>query len=327
MTGHPLSAARSLAAALLCAAAVLACSCKRRPLLDADYTVHVVLDIDTSIVNYSYPGDPSLMRVAFFDHSDGHLMTQAFLPAGGGDVTVIPGKTYDILAYNFDTEVTVIEDGDDFDDISATTNTISEAFKSKLKSRGTKTPEETKGEETIVYDPDHLYVGRLISETMPLRSPDSPEVTLALDCKTVVQSWIVEVDKVQGAQYVGSVSAVITGLSRYNAISTGAKSSDYASVYFDVQSLERSSGLLTARFNTFGYVPGLSQILSLVITDTAGKGYVFNVDVSDQFPDNPEQVIRVRTGDIIIPEPEDWGGGGFAPVLDEWKDIFSRIEI
>lgn len=327
MTGRFRPAARLLVIALLCVAAVTVCSCRRRPLLDADYTVHVVLDIDTNIVNYSYPGDPSLMRVAFYDHSDGHLMTQAFLPAAGGDVVVIPGRTYDVLAYNFDTEVTIIEDGDDFDDISATTNTISEAFKSKLKSRGTKTPEETKGEETIVYDPDHLYVGRLTAETMPLRSPDSPEVTLSLDCKTVVESWIVEVDRVQGAQYVGSVSAVITGLSRYNAISAGLKSSDYASVFFDVQSLDRSSGLLTARFNTFGYVPGLAQILSLVITDTSGKGYIFNVDVSDQFPDNPEQIIRVRTDDIIIPEPEDWGSGGFAPVLDEWKDIFSRIEI
>lgn len=318
------------AISLIIAAAVLLTlgACKRRPLSVADYSVNVVINIDKDIVNYRVPGDPELMRVAFFDHEDGHLMTQAFLPAQGGKVNVIPGRTYDVLVYNFDTEVTYIRDENSFLKILATTNTISDAFKSKLKSRGTKSPTKDDEDETIVYDPDHLFVGRLNTVDMPARSVDSPEITLTVDCETVVQSWILEVDKIKGAEYIGSISAVITGLSEYNRISTGLKSRDFASVFFDIQSIGKD-GILTTKFNTFGENPDVSepQILSLVITDTAGKGYIFNVDVSSQFPDNKEQIIRVKTDEIIIPEPEKQGGGGLAPSVDEWKDIVSEIII
>lgn len=303
-------------------------SCKRRPLSVADYSVNVVINIDDDIVNYRMPSEPELMRVAFFDHEDGQLMTQAFLPPRGGKVNVIPGRTYDVLVYNFDTQVTYIKDENSFPKILATTNQISDAFKSKLKSRGTKSPTKDDLDETIVYDPDHLYVGRLNTVEMPARSVDSPEITLTVDCETVVQTWILEVDKIKGAQYIGSISAVITGLSEYNKISTGLRSKDYATVFFDIQSIGQD-GVVKTKFNTFGENPesGERQILSLVITDTGGKGYIFNVDVTDQFPGNKEQIIRVKTGDIDIPEPEHQGGGGLSPSVDEWKDIVSQIEI
>ncbi len=319
---------RKITAILLACTVIFgASSCKRRPLNNADYNVNVVLNIDKEIVNYRYPGDPEAMRVAFFNHRTGHLVAHAFLPATGGKVSVLPGESYDVIAYNFDTQVTLIKDENDFNKILATTNTISDSFKSKLKSRGTKsvTKEE---DEIIVYDPDHLYVGRLENVNLPARTADSPEVTLTIDCKTVVQSWILEVDKIQGAEYVGSISAVITGLSKYNSIASGQKSKDYATVFFEVASLG-SDGTLYTKFNTFGQNPESpeKQILSLVITDTGGKTWVFNVDVSEQFPDNPEQIIRVKTDEIVIPEPEKKGGGGIAPDMDEWKDIVSKIVI
>lgn len=308
--------------------ATFAVSCRRRPLLEADYTVNVVMNLDRDIVNYTVSKDPSVMRVAFFDHSDGHLVTQAYLPLSGGQVNVLPGRIYDVLAYNFDTQVTLVKEADNFNRIFAATNSISEDFKSKLKSRGTKS---AKGDEDehIVYDPDHLFVGRLNKVDLPARSVDSPEVTLTIDCETVVQSWILEVDKVNGIENVASISAVITGLSEFNRISTGERSDDVATVYFDVKGIN-ADGTLKTGFNTFGQNPNPAerQILSLVITDTAGKGYIFNVDVSAQFPGNKEQIIRVKTCDIVIPKPDKPGsGGGLAPDVDEWKDIVSEIII
>ena len=302
-------------------------SCKRRPLTTADYAVKVEISIDDNIVNYQMPHDPELMRVAFYDHETGRLFTQAFLPPQGGEVNVLPERTYDILVYNFDTEVTLIKDENDWTKILATTNRISDAFKSKLKSRGTKSTTD-EADEQIVYDPDHLYVGRLNSVELPARSVDSPEITLKVDCETVVQTWILEVDKIKGSQYIGSISAVITGLSEYNRIPTAQRSKEYASVFFDIQSIGQD-GILKTKFNTFGENPesGERQILSLVITDTAGKGYIFNADVTDQFPGNSEQIIRVKTDEIVIPEPEHKGGGGLSPEVDEWKDIVATIPI
>lgn len=351
--GHIVAVKTAVAGFVLKAAALLLvlplASCYRRPLEEADYSVNVVINIEKEIVNYEYPGDPELMRVAFFDHSTGKLTTQAFLPAYGGTVNVLPGRTYDVLAYNYDTEATYIQSENDFTEILATTNTISDEFKSKLKSRATKTVKsvgEPAGtdvdassdgsksdskdgdDEVIVYDPDHLYVGRLKEVYIPARSVDSPEITLTIDCETVVESWILEVENIKGAQYIGSMSAVITGLSEWNEISIPQRSKDFATVYFDVESIDSEGHLLT-RFNTFGQNPesGEKQILSIVITDTAGKGYIFNVDVSDQFPDNEKQYIYVKTDEIEIPEPEKTGSGGVMPSVDEWKDIYSTIII
>ena len=106
-------------------------------------------------------------------------------------MNIVPERTYDILVYNFDTEVTLIKDENDWTKILATTNTISDAFKSKLKSRGTKSPmtdADADKDEEIVYDPDHLFVGRLNEVNIPARSVDSPEITLRVDCKSVVQT-------------------------------------------------------------------------------------------------------------------------------------------
>ena len=37
--------------------AAFAVSCRRRPLLEADYTVNVVMNLDRDIVNYTVPKD------------------------------------------------------------------------------------------------------------------------------------------------------------------------------------------------------------------------------------------------------------------------------
>lgn len=319
----------SIVLSFLAAAAFI--SCDRRPLTDADYTVNIVFNMDYDIVNYENPVHPELMRVGFFDHETGNLVTHAFLPPEGGQVQVIPGRTYDVLAYSFDTHVTYIENENDFNKITAITNTISDSFKSKLRSRGEKSPDTAATDDEIIsYDPDHLWAGRLTEVTLPRRSVDSPEVTLTIDCSTVVQSWILEVDRIKGAQYIGSVSAIITGMSRYSQLSTGERSHEYTSVYFDVSDIDEN-GFLRARFNTFGPKPdgGVagSQIVSLVITDTAGKGYVFNADVSDQCVDNKEQIIRIKTGEIDIPVPEGTNTGGLAPYVDEWETIVAEITI
>ena len=81
--------------------------------------------------------------------------------------------------------------------------------------------------------------------------------------------------------------------------------------------------------NTFGYVPTEKQVITLVVTDTGGTGHEFDFDVSDQFPDNPEQEIYVKTEDIVIDEPDvpESSGGGLAPEVDEWDDVIIDIPV
>lgn len=74
----------------------------------------------------------------------------------------------------------------------------------------------------------------------------------------------------------------------------GARSDDVATVYFDVKGIN-ADGTLKTGFNTFGQNPNPAerQILSLVITDTAGKGYISmsmcRPSSREQRTDNPRE--------------------------------------
>lgn len=306
-------------AMLLC---IFVSSCKRRPLTTADYMVIVNIEIEKDIVNHTVEKDPSLMRCIFYDSETGGFVTQAFLPPTGGQVSLIPSREYDVLVYNFDTESTWLEDENWYHKIYASTSLIPDSFRTKLRSRATKGEEEL-----IVYDPDHLFVGRLNDVFIPARSVDAPPVILNVNCETVVESWLLEVKTITGVKNIGSMAAVITSLSGSNRIGPNERSTNFVSVYFDNQVIDEN-GLLTAKFNTFGWNKDIKekQILSLVFTDVAGHGHVFNVDVSNQFPNNKEQIIRIEL-DINIPEPETSGDGGFVPKVDDWDEINTDIII
>ena len=299
-----------------------ASACQRRPLTTADFTVILHIEIEKDIVNYEVQTEPSLMRCIFYDSESGAFVTQAFLPATGGQISLIPSREYDVLVYNFDTESTWIEEENWFHKIYASTSLIPDSFKTKLRSRATKGDKED-----IVYDPDHLFVGRLNDVFIPARSVDAPPVELEVRCETVVESWILEAKTVTGVENIATIAAVVTGLSESNKIGLNERSDEYVSVYFDNQVIDEN-GVLTARFNTFGWHPDIddSQILSLVFTDTGGNGHVFNIDVSEQFIDNEEQIIRVEQK-FDIPEPITSGDGGFAPKLEDWDEVNTEIEI
>lgn len=308
-------------------ALMLACvlaSCERRPLLTADYAVILNIDINKDVVNYEVEKDPSIMRCVFYDSESGAFVTQAFLPPTGGQVSLVPDRTYDVLVYNFDTESTWLKEENWFHKIYASTSLIPDSFKTKLRSRS----DSKVDEENIVYDPDHLFVGRINDVFVPARSTDAPILVLETEAETVVESWILDVTTVTGVENVGSVVGVITGLVQSNRIGLNERSVEYVSVYFDTPVLD-ADGRVKARFNTFGYNPacGMPQILSLVFTDIAGNGHSFDFDISEQFTDNEHQSIVIETDQIHIPKPMTSGSGGFVPKVDEWEDINTEIRI
>ena len=298
-------------------------SCRRRPLVEIDNNVLLNITIGTDIVNYEVQTPPEMMRAIFFDSKTGDFVSHSFLPHHGGYVHLMPGREYDILVYNFDTEATIIDGDYNLNYILAYTNLVPENIKSRLKGRA------GKGEdEMIVYEPDHLFVGKLEDVYIPMRGYGMPAFEIDIHAETIVQTWIVEIDKVRGAEYVGAVSSVISGLADHNLIGRGEQSYDEATVFFEAASLTKD-GHFYAKFNTFGCntLAGRKQVLSLVLTDTGGKSFCFNMDISEKFNDNPLQYILIKTDDIVIEKPEQTGGGGLAPSVDEWGEINTEIVI
>lgn len=302
--------------------AILLLSCRRRPLTDADNNVEIAISINTDIVNYTVHELPSMMRVMFFDNETGKFSTQAFVPPTGGTVNVVPGRTYDVLVYNFDTESTIIYDENEFGNIYATTNSIPENYRDILKSRGSKYDNER-----IVFEPDHLFAGCLNDVYIPAKGTESDRIVLEVEASTVVESWTLLINKVKGVEWISSVHGVISGLSEGNKLSANRKMDGEVSVFFET--LETGSdGVLKVRFNTFGYLPEMKQITSIVIIDISGKGHEFNIDTSEWFIDNEEQVIEIITDKIVIEKPETGeGGGGLQPDLDDWENIETDIII
>lgn len=270
-------------------------SCSRRPLVEVDNNVLLNITIDTSIVNYDAPALPKMMRAVFFDSQTGDYVSHSFVNQRGGFAYLMPGREYDILVYSFDAEsATIIEGDHNLNDILACTSPVSESVKEKLDGYVGKIEDEK-----IVYEPTHLFVGKLDDVYVPLRGYGMPPFQIDICAQTVVQTWTVEIDRVRGAEQIESVSGVISGLADYSLIGRREPSYDQATVFLDTVSLAEDEHVYV-KFNTFGRnaFAGHNQVLSLVFTDTRGGNFCFTIDISDKFKDNALQIILIETDDI-----------------------------
>ena len=283
-------------------------SCRRRPLVEIDNNVLLNITIGTDIVNYEVQTPPEMMRAIFFDSKTGDFVSHSFLPHHGGYVHLMPGREYDILVYNFDTEATIIDGDYNLNYILAYTNLVPENIKSEFVEHTGNSEDER-----FVYEPDHLFVGKLEDVYVPVQGYGMPAFQIDIHAETLVGTWVVEIDKVRGAEHVGTVSSVISGLADHALIGLREQSCDEATVYLKEASLTKD-GHFYAKFNTFGrnVLADRQQILSLVLIDTDGKSFIFSMDITERFKDNPLQYIFIKTDDIEIGKTENLGGGGCA---------------
>ena len=333
-------------AALLLVCTLLAGACQRRPFSSRNTGVNLVLKINTRIVNQVDVALPANMRVGMYN-PDNHSLSYADLVGPeGGYISPEPG-TYDILVYNFETESTILRGEDDFLKAEAYTNEISPYLKGQIRpllEQRRKLRQErlaassvsetaaTDDEERVVYEPDHLFVGRVKGQDIPrlLLEEGDREIVIEVDATSIVETWKIEIKGVQGAEYISSISAIISGQAASTYLYSGEDSDESVSVYFTMQTNRaRTSdeGMIMGSFNTFGKKPGVESELSLdvSITDSGGNTYDLHYDITSDFLDNPERVIVIE--DDISIDPPSSGGGGFDPSVEDWDNVTSDIEL
>ena len=108
--------------------------CERRELEYGNAVINLSLKINLNIrVNGEFQNlpEPEMMRVMFFDPDTYDFVTETYLPAKGGRVSIAPGK-YKFIGYNFDTEATLIRGDMNYNTIEAYTNEVSSALKSNM---------------------------------------------------------------------------------------------------------------------------------------------------------------------------------------------------
>ena len=305
--------------------ALLAVSCKRRPMEEEYLRVYLDLTIERNILNYEMKDyEPGLMRVAFFDAVTKQYLSHDYVPSTGGYIFA-PYGDVDMLVYNLEAGETHVRNYYSLWDIEAFTNEISDQQRSRftryLISRGDSRPSY----DRICVTPGHLFVAREHNIHIPKHITEDVFI-IQTTARTIVESWTVEVDGITGLEWVGSVAMMLSGQIDTKFFGTGTPSTEAIALYFDVVTASRRNTVMNSRFETFGRekTSGDIALLSILFTDVQGHPYMYNFDVSDQMENNPLQHIVIKS-DIDIPKPE--VGSGFKPIVDDWKEFEYDVDI
>ena len=359
---------------ILCAAfafcvLLLTTSCERRPLLDMSNTHYVRVYVDEELLNvtkgfynedYARPeyDSPDVLRVVLADPQTGVAKAERFLRDMGKDekgtyyegyIIADPGR-YKLMAYNFDTESTLVGNANNHNDAKAYTNEIASHLKTKIPSRAPKQASnsaQTKSTEKIVYDPDHLFAASCGEVYVPyaeeidtLQTPEGEH----FKASSLVKSYYLQV-KVKGIRYATSSVGLMTGLAGSAWLNgAGMDKEDPVTVYFEMMPGESSAAgvmrtggndvaTIYTTFSTFGKLPDEENELEITFDflTTYGKPYSETIDVTELFstPEAVEHQWLLIDHVIEIPEPpeDETAGGGFTPSVDEWGDVETDIII
>lgn len=356
---------RKLVHIVLLAAALLAASCVRRPLLELSDTHYVRIYLNEEIKNVTtgfYNEDnvrpvyeaPGIIRVTLANLQTGDVVAERFLRDRGCDekgtyyegYIAVPPGTYSLMAYNYDMETTRVKGENCHWEAKAYTNEIASHLKSRIPSRS-KSPGSTKtnGYDKVVYDPDHLF--RVCCQDVNIPYTDFIDTLRTQDgeyfrAESMVLSYYLQV-RVKGLQFASSAVGLITGLSGSGWIQEGNMDmDDPVSVYFDmlpgqgsaagvVKSEDGDEVIVYTTFNTFGKIPNMQNELEITFdfVTTYGEPFSESLDISQVFASEvaKEHQWLLIEHTIEIPEPPEVNNGGFDPGTEPWKDKDTDIII
>ena len=326
-------------------------ACQRRPLEMSSVSINLNLRIKLNVqVNGQYQElpEPEMMRVMFFNPETDNLITESYLPAKGGRITLPPGK-YKYIGYNFDTESTLLRNDRNFHSIEAYTNEVPKSLKASMINAilyGKKTNTKADDDETewaeaveqmeenpVVYEPDHLFVSRKDVEILNIDG----DQTIEADAETIIETWKITL-RIKNAKYIASAKALITGQIASNFIGLpkeDGKTDTDVTLLFDMKAGSDSddNDFLEGQFNTFGKNPAVESRLwlTIIIKTTGGETLEWHQDITEEYTTemaHEEQIIQLED-EIEVPEPAnpEGGGGGFQPGVDDWNEENVPIDI
>jgi hypothetical protein len=343
-------------------ALLLAAGCEFRPLMEGGNVSYVRIYLDEEILNvntgfyntnFYHPSyrRPEILRVALFDPESGEMKSERYLRNQGDDerghyydgyVIVEPG-TYNLIAYNFGTESTIIANEYGWWDMTAYTNEISPSLADSFKSRGDGRAKADGEPESIRYDADHLFVaGADNIEIKHHSSLDTLRNTSGepwFRASSIVKSYYLQID-VTGAQYLSSSSALLTGMGRSARLrDRNFTEGGEATIYFDLLTGDytyhsQNRSCMYGTFGTFGRLPDAQNMLtvSIEMVTTYGTRLEETIPISQTFDTHEAHENQWLILHYIIeiptpPNPPPGEGGGMMPSVGEWGDVQSDFEI
>ena len=312
---------------------VLSAGCQRIELYEPEAGVYLRVSIDSSLdpamealldfdarpaLRDKVAGKaPELVRACFYDAVSHELVKEDFLPAEGGFVD-IPAGVYDVVVYSLGTEATQVSGTE----TRAGGYAFTSPTGSRVKMQGVSSKadeEDGTDEQPVVFEPDHLFVGRIAGAMVPVHPADDETIVLSAELSRLSESWILEVVEVAGAERIRKAEVYLTGQAADRFLWDGRTSNHPCALGFDTE-IDVTEGRLYAVFNTFGKYPQLDTdvIVNLLVTTANGSRIRYVYDVTDQWlnPDNAAHRIVVEEP-VEIPG-DDYQGGGFDPIVNDW---------
>lgn len=311
---------------LLTVLTMLLTGCERRPLYD-NFGGNVYLDIviDTETTRSR---EPVGMNVNVYTPATDALYYNALTGPTGGYITLNP-DTYHFMAYNYDTEYTLVRYDRSYHNAEAYTNeapgNVRRNFAVLMRALAVGRGEESRAyaNDPLINQPDHLYVGSLDNVKVPVAVKENEVLHVVIKASSVAEVYELHIGKVFGMQYIKEVEAFVTGQASAKSLRDGKLTNGPATLHVPIKSA--SAGWLYTDFNTFGKYPGGDNKVYVVLRVEArdSQVYTWEWDVTDQV-DSGSHLIIVET-EIYIPVTDD--SGGFAPDVDQWGDVVHNIPV
>ena len=316
-------------------------SCKRIALYDPDSGVYLKLDLklntdvklnddidlegDAALRKKVYGKMPEQVRACFYEAQTHALVAEEFLPPTGGFVDV-PAGTYDIIVYSLGTEVTQVKGTESRAAGNAFTDYLG-SLTIKAKSEDDPGAEPVISHQSVIKEPDHIFVGTKESVVIPVRSTLDKTMVIEMEMTTLLETYSLEVRKIEGVERIKNIDVYITGQAQSKYMWDRRFPSIVCAIYFP-SGVNVDKGKLYTVFNTFGKFPGAHNdvYLNVRITGTNGGRYQWIYDVTDQF-DNPDNINHalIIDEDITIPDSDD--AGGFRPEVQDWTTEIIHVPL
>jgi len=274
---------------------------------------------------------PEMVRVCFYDIVSHDLVCEDFLPGGGGFVDVQAG-VYDVIVYGLGLEATQVSGTEVRAGGYAFTNTTGIRVRPQAAQIKDDEDDNQAGtqEQPVIFEPDHLFVGKIAGAIVPVQPDDAEPVVLTAELSRISESWTLEIPNIEGAERIRDAEVYVTGQAAGRFLWDGRITGHPCAISPECE-IDVQEGRLESVFNTFGKYPQQdSDVLVMVLVTTISDArclYVY--DATDQWlnPDNTSlRLVFEKTMEI---PGEDYQGDGVDPVVIAWdnEDITVHIGI
>ena len=331
-------------------------ACEHRELVDSNTGHYLRIYVDEEIKNVTcgfydesleHPEykRPYVMRVVLADPESGRIVSERYFQNRGEDERgyYIDGHisaehgTYNLLVYSFGSAVTHIRDEQDYNNMQAYTNPISDYYLQYMP-----TSRQEVDEKNILCEPEHLF--HAVGE--PIVIPKSLKVdTLKtasgdwFEAHSVVKSYYLQV-RIKGFQWVTSAVSMLSGMAGSTVLHNhdGMVKDNPVHLFFTMnytgkEAMRDGSGTtatLYTTYSTFGKIPDMTSTLTLnfEFMKKGGSSQVEKLDITPEFekPLARNQQWILLEHEIVITPPEG-AAGGMTPSVDMWGDVEADIQI